>query len=359
MKKPIVVLVLATLFASGGLRHVDADGIRYLGKLKFNEDHDGSAESVAFSPDGTVLSAGFNVVEGASPSRSRRSGAGGISKGQVVFRDVATKKMTARLELGGHVGFVSLSPNGKLLTAAHYDDVQQTQKVRIIEVATDRDRCHLSLKDDSRSPSSMTFSPDGKTLAIGTSGYPKGAELVLFDVAAGKEGVTLKCGDVSTSSLLYSADGKLLVSVSDVLVKVWDMTTETERNSFPAGRGQHAALSPDGSLIALSTTGSRKHAGEVALTLRDARTGKERLNFENGRSGTEIVFTPDGKKVIYGCGHGISIAYDVASGKAISITDGPTCLCLAMTKKGNMIATGNRSGTVWPWDISSLSGGGK
>jgi WD40 repeat protein len=354
MKKPLTILLLPTLIALCISQHVYADDISVCGKLKDDAGLDGSVQSVAFSPDGTILASAYNVLVGANPWISKRSGQGGTMKGYVVLWDVTTKKKIDTISCSGYVGCVTFSPDGKLLAAAHSDE-QGKQRVRLLDAASRKNRYSLSIEEDKgllRSVSTMTFSPDGKKFIVGTAGSPKGGELIIFDSETGEQQRILKGGEVSVSNLSFSADGKLLTSISENIVQVWDMSSEKERNSFPVERGHLAAMSPDGGTIAVSTIGSRNYPGKVALTLHDAKTGKEQIDFNCLRSGTAILFTPNGKNVVYGYS-GIIVVYDLATGTRLSATDGPTFSSMAITPKGNLIATGNQSGTVWLWDIGS------
>ncbi len=66
----------------------------------------------------------------------------------------------------------------------------------------------------------MVFSPDGKTLASGSTG--KSVEL--WDVATGMNTATLKGHTEHVFSVAFSPDGKTLASGSaDESIKLWDV----------------------------------------------------------------------------------------------------------------------------------------
>jgi len=69
---------------------------------------------------------------------------------------------------------------------------------------------------------SVSYSPDGKTLASGS--YDKTVKL--WDAATGKELATLKGHSGPVQSVAFSPDGKTLATASDdKTIKLWDLAT--------------------------------------------------------------------------------------------------------------------------------------
>src|SRR5437764_264688 len=83
-----------------------------------------------------------------------------------------------------------------------------------------------TLKGHTNSVASMTYSPDGKTLASGSWDET----IKLWDVQSGKERITLKGHTSFVYAVAFSPDGKTLASAStDGMVKQWDVPTGNER----------------------------------------------------------------------------------------------------------------------------------
>jgi WD40 repeat protein len=101
----------------------------------------------------------------------------------------------------------------------------------------------------------VQFAADGKLLA-----WPldKG-EILLWNGAAGQPLATIRGHGSPVGSLVFSADGRRLFSVSseDALVKVWDTTTGLEMCTLRHAKGAqgYLLLSPDGLRLALRSTG--------------------------------------------------------------------------------------------------------
>ena len=89
---------------------------------------------------------------------------------------------------------------------------------------------------------SVSFSPDGSTLASGSwDGTAR-----QWDVATGEEIATLS--ELNSFSLAYSPDGSTLAEAWGNTVTLWDLATGTKSASFEGHRGgvTSVSFSPDG-----------------------------------------------------------------------------------------------------------------
>ena len=92
----------------------------------------------------------------------------------------------------------------------------------------------------------------------------------LWDVAAGREGVTLGGHEGWVAALAFSPDGSLLATGShDQTIKLWDSSTGWELTTLSGHTGNvySVAFSPDGTLLASGSLDGTVRLWDVAKAL--------------------------------------------------------------------------------------------
>ena len=153
-----------------------------------------------------------------------------------VWREVAT--------LRGHeeyVWSVTFSPDGKFLASGSSDKTVKVWEVGSWwEVAT--------LRGHENWVYSVSFSPDGKFLASGSDD----ATVKVWEVGSWREVATLRGHWGSVWSVTFSPDGKFLASGSDKTVKVWEVGSWREVATLRGHKEcvYSVSFSPDGKFLA-------------------------------------------------------------------------------------------------------------
>ncbi len=239
---------------------------------KYKVTFPGSVRSIAFAPAGDVIALGF-------------------ARKKLLLVDAATGREVAQLEeqpadapAAPRVRYtrVAFSPDGKLLASASYDD-----DIRIYDVE------HRALVKTLRGRKdrilAFAFSPDQTQLMSCSAGKPA----VIWELENAEKRLTLPLpGNVGVASVSFSPDGKLLATgSSNDICCIRDAETGSVLQTLKAHAGIvfESVFSPDGKMLATS--------GEDGLVkLWDVATGKL-LRTYNCQSGRVLCvrFSPDGK----------------------------------------------------------------
>jgi WD40 repeat protein len=236
-------------------------------------------DHLAFSGDGT------RIVAGSRDSTIR-------------LIDVKTGKLLLDAFPGppGSLRGLALSPDGKTIAASSgvLDKKEKNADIRwgkghlvLYDAATGQARPLIA-----GAPTAIvhtTFSPDGKTLATGTS---HGSHVKLFDVPSGKpRGTVRDPGSGWVHCVAFSPDGTLLAfGSSDHKVRVADARTRTILRVL-AGHThdvQHVAFSPDGALLASG-------CGDHTARIWHVGSGRERAVLRHPAWVHDVAFCQDGR----------------------------------------------------------------
>jgi RNA polymerase sigma factor (sigma-70 family) len=191
------------------------------------------------------------------------------------------------------------------------------------------------------------FSPDGKRLATGGTGFGRG--VCLWDARTGRLLHHLRQTGESRS-LAFSPDGQTLVAAG-LPVRAWDVGTGRERFRIDklTNVAASVAFTPDGRTLAVGTFDGKLH-------LCDARTGAQRLEVGGPlRAVWGLAFAPDGKTVATAdIGPGLRL-WDARSGALLRSFEGHAqeVVTVAFAPDGRTLASGGTDGTIRLWEKAS------
>jgi RNA polymerase sigma factor (sigma-70 family) len=267
---------------------------------------------------------------------------------------------TVRFRHDGDVDAFALSPDGKTLATAGRSTIV------LWDAATGKERSRIASPAVVRS---LTFTPDGKSLASGADDNT----IRLWDGATGKEQRKFEGHEareekeigskwVGVYRLLFAPDGKTLVSRgADNTVRVWDAGTGKQLHRFEGVSGFYRALalSPDGKTLA-ATVGDFK-SGPSELRLWDPATGRELRRLPQKGTATCLAFSADGKTLAMGLGPkgwdqpGDLVLWDASTFKEVRTLKGHTkwVTAAAFSPDGKTLFTGSYDAKPRLWDAGA------
>ncbi len=376
----------------------------------------GALHSLAFTPDGEILAAGWE--------EDRQGGA--------ALRLYRTADGQLTHTLPGHgpiIRALAVRGDGQLLASVGTDN-----KVNIWDPISGKPVTHFN--HGLGEAFSVAFSPDGKTLAVGgrhrvgVYNLPSGARIertealrgvgTIWGLAFSPDGKLLAVGDEiggvlwycttdwgpattvgqrghrhAVTSVALSPDGRTILSASpDGTLRRWKVEQPGENQIVEHLSGALATgvrFSPDGRMFAAYSHDLR--AGFVdPLMVWEVATGKKR--FQQPQAALACVFSPDSKTLAWLGGDGIVRLTDVANGKELhlfgnvgwawSLAFSPDGKLLAVATQytklvkvwnvetgaevhswedepmasvafspnGRLLATGHENGTISVWDLA-------
>jgi WD40 repeat protein/energy-coupling factor transporter ATP-binding protein EcfA2 len=250
-------------------------------KIRTLSGHKWSVNSVSFSRDGKKLATGSGIL---ISFRDNTIKLWNVETGQEI------RTLPLQLyENTGHnksVTSVSFSPDGKTLATGSGDNT-----IKLWNVETGQEI--RTLTGHNSNVNSVSFSPDGKTLATGSDD----GTIKLWDVETGQEILTLTGHNSNVNSVSFSPDGKTLASGSeDTTIKLWNVETGKEIGTLKGHNDvvRSVSFSSDGKTLA---SGSK----DKTIKLWNVETGKEiRTLTGHNSTVTSVSFSPDGKTLATG-----------------------------------------------------------
>lgn len=205
----------------------------------------------------------------------------------------------------------------------------------------------------------VEFSPNGKLLAyVGGSEFEQGgnlrrtAKVMLWDVAAGKLRGDLPGHTSQVTSVAFSPDGSLFATGSaDNTIRLWDSATGKSRSVLKGHTDAvwSLAFSPDG--VTLVSAG-----WDGTLRFWNTKTGKESNHIQaHDDEVLSVAISPDGKTIATGSGDWTVSLWSLKTQKLLTTLKGHngSVYCVAFSPDGKTLATGSGDETVKLWDVAS------
>lgn len=308
------------------------------------------ANALAFSPDGKWIA--YTTTE--LPDRSFWSVVVTICDGHT------GRKVKALSGHGLKIEDLVFSPDSLLLASCACDG-------RAILWDT-RDWKQVHTFEFQEIPRKLTFSHDGRSLAVGT-GFGKEGFVFLFDVTTRRLKLKIDGFSFAVYDLAFSPDGGTLFSVElDRFVRAWDTTTGKCTNQFE-GIPPDLPLGVDRIAVRPNPLTLACGGGKGTVKIWDLATGDWKLDLtfgERGGIGPEwravqaIQFSPDGKYLAIGT-IGEASLWNTADWSLLDIVKEHRVASfgLRFSPSGTHLATGllDDEGNVRLWRVTDVIAG--
>jgi WD40 repeat protein len=299
----------------------------------FRPDCCGLIDILAFSPDGTELTAAGN-------------------SGAVARWDVGTGQDRGSTQLApGYNLSHTLAADGKTLAAVRWDNAVM---IRDLEESQDPDLVPAS----GRVISSVGFSLDGKILAEGG----QDGVITLRNVANDRECGTLRGGRAGILCLAFSPDGTVVAAGDQAgTVTLWDTATARIKSVMYAAAGlevpgrrtaiRDLEFSPDGTELAVVTY------FDSSVRRWDVVAGQERAALRgHDHPVSSVAYSPGEALIVSGATDGTIKVWEAASGLERASFRGHLwqVSALAVSPDGHVLASADADACLRLWDMNRL-----
>jgi len=284
--------------------------------------HSSAVESVAFSPDNTLVASG--------------SGDGTVKLWRV-SDGVLIRTLVGHTDL---VYSVAFSPDGRMIASGSEDGTVRVWRVSdgmLVHTFTE----HMG------AIYSVAFSPDGRLLVSASAD----GSIRAWRVQDGASVRTFLGHDGAVFSVAFAPNGEWIASGGrDNLVRIWRVSDGRPVATLSGHTDWVAdvAFSPDGRLLA---SGSEDCTIRIWRVADRALIGTLRGHSEPVYS---VTFSPDGQQILSGSGDKTVRMWRVSDGGLMRLLTGHTdaVFSVAFAPDGNLLASGGVDNTIRVWRVS-------
>ena len=198
---------------------------------------------------------------------------------------------------------------------------------------------------------SVAFSPDRRLLAISANEK----SVLIWDVIAAKPHLRLP---VRGWAVLFSADGKWLITADTRTAQIWDTATGKQLLSVThrSSRDHAVALTPDSRWLATSSPGHKVRIWSTADGQALTTISLDLLpnSSWNADAAVGLAFNPDGHWLATASTDTTARIWDAATGKPIlKVAHGGAVSAVAFSPDGRWLATASTDTTARIWDAAT------